>query len=601
MGVNADQRAAKFGGPAFALGKGAVLVALLLALCCFELWAPQAQVAAIQLIQKFQGGGVKSAAAPSSYVRSSSLNSPPRSSARLGMSTADSLMSPLPYSAASTGPAFGRSLSGPLRTPSSISSLFRGHSDLFNLVDVFSPDIGLDATDRMDESDYDSDSSRGGDDEDANLGEDFSVDLLFPEERVIEEFRKMSSFRLRRARKSDRYSIPSGPVVVAPGYGGSRLEARLTEPNRSRHTCGRSYGWFGVWINLSLIPNLDCLYYAMKLNFDPKTNTTHDSPGIEVRVIKDRIEKIETLHALPLSEFSYFAPIIKRLVSGPLGYTREMNVRGAPYDFRKAPNELHKYYFSLRKTIEQLYISNRYKKVSLICHSMGCPVMLYFLQRMPQIWKNFYIQRLISLGAPWAGSMGAVRAAFFGDNLGFSILNEKKMRELQLSLPATMFLFPKEYLYKNRTLIRTNMDPLLHSAAVPSQDYNLNDMQHLFKLADQMEFYQMYKNTQNLLGDLDPPNVEVWCLVGKGFPTLKEFHFGASFPHSPREEVYEDGDRTVSLESAAHCRTWTTKQTQPVHYKEFNTDHMGILRDQEVLKYIERILDVDFMDEVFET
>lgn len=51
------------------------------------------------------------------------------------------------------------------------------------------------------------------------------------------------------------------PVILMPGDGGSRLQAKLDRQNVAHHYCERkSTDWFDLWLNLSLLVPfaLDC-------------------------------------------------------------------------------------------------------------------------------------------------------------------------------------------------------------------------------------------------------------------------------------------------------------------------------------------------------
>jgi len=76
----------------------------------------------------------------------------------------------------------------------------------------------------------------------------------------------------------------------------------------------------------------------------------------------------------------------------PIGYERDSSVLGAPYDFRKAPNELQDWMGDFQKLIETTHDSNNNTPVVLLCHSMGAPMSLYLLQRMTQSWKDKYVK-----------------------------------------------------------------------------------------------------------------------------------------------------------------------------------------------------------------
>lgn len=426
----------------------------------------------------------------------------------------------------------------------------------------------------------------------------------------------LSSVKLR-----GNMSKPASPVILVPGYGGSRLEARLNKPDTVRYFCERKSDWHDIWINLKLmLPYMiDCLIENFRLEFDYATNTTKNTAGVEIRVKSgatnesdnSALDTIEYLNDLPISGFAYFAPIISQLV-GKLNYEREISVRGAPYDFRKAPNELSDYFEHLKETSEQTFNENKRKPVTYVCHSMGCNNMLYFLQRQPKQWKDTYVKRLISIAAPWGGCLSAMRAAALGDDLGMPYLfSESKLIRVQRSLPSTIFLFPHKQAFPDAPLIRLNVETQTRHQSKSDDDhkkkktessntqrstesferaYTAHDFKNFFHDINHPDGYQIWLNTKDLLGDLEAPGVEVWCLVGRGHKTLGRLEYTGDFPQSSSVELFDDGDGTVSLQSARYCRKWSDEQEEPVFYREFETAHMDILKDPKLLDYLERVL-----------
>lgn len=95
-----------------------------------------------------------------------------------------------------------------------------------------------------------------------------------------------------------------------------------------------------MWLNLELLVPLviDCWTDNARLIYDNETRTTSNSPGVQTRVPNfgdpDPVEWIDPSHASP---GGYFKDIGNALVA--LGYQRNKTIRGAPYDFRKAPSE----------------------------------------------------------------------------------------------------------------------------------------------------------------------------------------------------------------------------------------------------------------------
>lgn len=89
-----------------------------------------------------------------------------------------------------------------------------------------------------------------------------------------------------------------------------------------------------------MIPGIiDCWIDNVKLYYDNVTRTTHNSPGVELRIPGwgDPFV-VEWIDPTKNSAGSYFKDIAKALYD--MGYERNKSLRGAPYDFRKGPSKL---------------------------------------------------------------------------------------------------------------------------------------------------------------------------------------------------------------------------------------------------------------------
>lgn len=82
---------------------------------------------------------------------------------------------------------------------------------------------------------------------------------------------------------------------------------------------------------------IDCWVDNVKLNYDNVTRKTYNQPGVQIRIpgwgSSEVVEWIDPTHA---STGGYFKDIANALVQ--IGYIRNKTLRGAPYDFRKAPS-----------------------------------------------------------------------------------------------------------------------------------------------------------------------------------------------------------------------------------------------------------------------
>ncbi|XP_075212925.1 lysosomal phospholipase A and acyltransferase-like [Lycorma delicatula] len=375
------------------------------------------------------------------------------------------------------------------------------------------------------------------------------------------------------------------PVIFVPGDGGSQVEARLNKTDVPHYICSKyTKDFFSIWLNLELLVPLviDCWVDNMKLIYDNETRTTSNSPGVETRIpyFGDSFP-VEWLDPTKASAGAYFKDIGDALTA--LGYERNVSLRGAPYDFRKAPNENAEYFVNLKYLVEETYLINGKKPVVLLAHSMGAPMCLHFLQMMKQSWKDTYISAFITLAGAWGGSAKAVKVYAVGDDLGVYVLREKTLREMQITSPSLAWLLPSALFWKpNETLVITD-----------SKNYSLSNLKDFFDEIDYSVAWEMRKDVEKYSLDFTAPGVEVHCLHGYGVSTVDKLAYKkGKFPDGYPTFIFGDGDGTVNARSLEGCLHWQSQQKQKVYHQKFpDIDHMAVLRDQRIVSYIIKVLD----------
>ena len=133
---------------------------------------------------------------------------------------------------------------------------------------------------------------------------------------------------------------PRYPIVFIPGDGGSQVEARLNKTNVVHYLCAKKSDWYDLWLNIEqMVPEIiDCWADNMKMQYDPKSRTTRNNDGVEIRIPGfGNSTTVEYLDPSLTSLSIYFATVAKHLL--PLGYQRGIDMHGAPYDFRKAASK----------------------------------------------------------------------------------------------------------------------------------------------------------------------------------------------------------------------------------------------------------------------
>lgn len=370
------------------------------------------------------------------------------------------------------------------------------------------------------------------------------------------------------------------PVILLPGDGGSRLQAKLNRSSVEHHYCERrSADWFDLWVNLSLLVPfaIDCWVDNMKLVYNSTTRRTSNMPGVTTRVNGfAQSEAVEYVDPSRIRGTNYFDSLVKQLVE--FGYTRNKNVFGAPYDFRRAPNELGDYFSDLKSLVERAYRDNGDERVSFICHSMGCLYGLYFLNQNTQEWKDKHMRSMISLAGVYAGSVKAMKAFASGDNFGVVVVPSLSLRKDVRTFPSLALLLPSPEVWPHNEVLATHR----------GKNYTVNDYQQFFNDISYPNGYEMWLDVRDLISAKKPPGIEVHCLHGHKVNTPQRLDYTLrNFPDAKPKVINGDGDGTVNLVSLQACLGWSGKQKEPLYYKNFTTvDHMTILSDMNVMDYI---------------
>uniref|UniRef100_A0A6G1SFT1 Group XV phospholipase A2 n=1 Tax=Aceria tosichella TaxID=561515 RepID=A0A6G1SFT1_9ACAR len=378
------------------------------------------------------------------------------------------------------------------------------------------------------------------------------------------------------------------PVILVPGDGGSRLEAKLDKKDVAHHYCERkSDDWFDLWVNLSLLVPfaIDCWVENMKLVYNTTTRRTQNAPGVITRVKGfARTESVEFVDPAKFYGTNYFDSLVRQLVE--FGYERDKNIFGAPYDFRRAPNELEEYYASLEKLIMTAYEQNGNERVVFICHSMGCPYALFYLNTKPQAWKDKYVRSMISLAGVYAGSVKAMKAYASGDNFGVIVVPSLSLRKDVRTFPSLALLMPSPDVWpKNQVLVKNR-----------NISYTASDYKQFFRDIDYPVGYEMWLDVKSLAPPLRAPGVEVHCLHGHKVSTPEFLDYDTGhFPDAKPKVKYGDGDGTVNILSLSTCLEWSGKQKQRVIHRNFTAvDHMTILSDSKVMNYLGEALSKNY-------
>ena len=222
--------------------------------------------------------------------------------------------------------------------------------------------------------------------------------------------------------------------------------------------------------------------------------------------------------------------------------------------------------------------------VTLIVHSMGGPVSLYFLtQVVNQEWKDTYIKQYITLSAVWAGSVKSARSIISGDNEGIILDRPIWGRASQRTFQTTLWLLPPagDVWGPNNIIVHG-----------PTGQYSAYDYDKLMTDIGYTTGPSMYQLIKDKTSEFPPPNVTTYCFYGLGKDTPYKLHYDShNFPDSPPKVTYIDGDGTVPNISLTVCGRWSKQQIHPVTLRSFSpVEHVHMLRDDGVISAIDDVM-----------
>jgi len=338
-----------------------------------------------------------------------------------------------------------------------------------------------------------------------------------------------------------------------------------------------------MWLDVRLlIPEvIDCFVDNMRLVYNDTTKKTSNMDGVDTQIPGfGQTSTIEYFDSSGLAFSSYFGPIVKSLVT--LGYVRGVNLRGAPYDFRRGPEEQGEYFTNLTKLVQDTYEQNNQTQVVLVTHSMGGPFALYWLHSQSADFKAKYIRSMINIAAPWGGAIKALRLMASGDNIDVYVVSPIRVRPYQRSAPSTAFVMPSQNFWKKDEVV----------IVAPTRNYTVYDYQEFF---DDIQFstgYQYWLNSKDLVNELRPPEIEIHQIYGTQMPTPGVLLYDQrTFPDLQPVVLPDNGDGTVNIRSLLGFKNWENKQKQLIYALEMpGVEHLVILRHPTTVNYVIQVL-----------
>eukprot|EP00931_Biecheleriopsis_adriatica_P100632 TRINITY_DN75903_c0_g1_i1.p1 TRINITY_DN75903_c0_g1~~TRINITY_DN75903_c0_g1_i1.p1 ORF type:complete len:406 (+),score=74.53 TRINITY_DN75903_c0_g1_i1:25-1242(+) len=365
------------------------------------------------------------------------------------------------------------------------------------------------------------------------------------------------------------------PVVLVPGFASSVLEMNLTEEyDPESHWClwQKNGYWFRTWVNLDMLvpPFADCTMQRVKTVWDLQTGNIANWPGVDVRVPDwggtGGIETLDPDHSIPARLGAVFGPLIDKLL--PLGYEKNLTLRGAPYDWRYAPTSDFgaKYVTDLKLLVEETARAQG-SKVMLLSHSLGGLFTLHLLRNVSQEWKDTYVRGWISVGTPFAGSVTSLQMVIAGNNENIFSLPNKRFKETQRTWETAWWMLPDERLFGDSLMVST-----------PTKNYTGNDFAQLFEAVGFEDGFEFFQRRRELLKDpWTPVGVPTYCFLSKGTKQLERMVYTSNDTDKYPSLISDtNGDGSVQYPSLRIC-----KDIKPDKVFEFeNIEHLAMIQDK---------------------
>ncbi|KAM7536596.1 hypothetical protein Aperf_G00000086976 [Anoplocephala perfoliata] len=290
---------------------------------------------------------------------------------------------------------------------------------------------------------------------------------------------------------------------------------------------------------------------------------------------------VDNLDSQPHTITKYFQDVTSAFTRNPY-YIQNSTIRGAPFDFRRAPNENEDFVPKIKDLVEETFKNGQNQPVVLLAHSMGALYTLKFLNNQTNSWKRKYIKAFIAASAPLGGSMKALKIEASGDNFGVYFGNPLYYREVQRSMPSLAFLLPDPRLWSPDEIV----------IVTQTKNYTVHDYKEFFSDIGFPEGYQMYEDTKADMDSLVPPTGvdEIHCIYSSSLQTPAGMVYPSTFPDADPTLIYEsDGDGTVNSRSLSVCKSWPGVNTQIIP----EVNHLSIMVDPTFIKAVMDIAKAD--------
>lgn len=267
-----------------------------------------------------------------------------------------------------------------------------------------------------------------------------------------------------------------------------------------------------------------------------------------------------------------------------LGYKKNNNFYIYNYDWRKDVTNNKN---NLDSIVNKALLKTGYPKVNIVAHSLGGLVATYYISNEENSKK---VNKFITLGTPYAGSVDALKTLLYGKPIGKSFfdfitvgISGSEVKDVSLNFPSMYQLLPNPLYYQlynnttqetpapfydERDIDKNNITGLLNYEQTKRLLINKNLNEILFPLAESLHSVTLSHMTKN-------KDILYYFIAGVGHPTLgqiKETWF-IKWPFTmidKQDETFINGDAVVPILSALPSSSIFDKNkyyTYKVHQK----------------------------------
>jgi len=308
------------------------------------------------------------------------------------------------------------------------------------------------------------------------------------------------------------------PVVLFPGWGGTRLEVRVLNQTVAPE-CPISgtfeYTFFPAQPSTEFSQMCQDKLLTLVYDFDPQKSTgtkgkpawrISEQPGVQVSVLDYGKTESSPLYE-PLYAFLEQA-----------GYQRNVNIRVAGYDLRLTP-DMGGFMERTTELIEETYRENDHTPVHLVGHSNGPLYAQYLLTHTSQQWKNKYIHGFTPIAGNWPGQGWLYVLLFAGFDVPTASYptdpaNAATSAAMYASHPSTYMSASDPTYFGDREVV-IQVGP-------GGKEYTPQDAQQLFKDAGLQVSQKIAPYYFGFVEFRPPffPYVDVYAEKGSGLPTV---------------------------------------------------------------------------------